>query len=85
LLSEKLAYEPKRRPAVSAALHQHLEDLAFVDRSVGKELRMRATRLFPTIFALSVLLSAHAVGETLGDARVGFSAERLLVVDVSKR
>jgi hypothetical protein len=48
---------------------------------VGKELRMRATRLFPTIFALSVLLSAHAVGETLGDARVGFSAERLLVVD----
>jgi len=49
--------------------------------AVGKELRMRATRLFPTIFALSVLLSAHAVGETLGDARVGFSAERLLVVD----
>ena len=48
---------------------------------MGKELRMRATRLFPTIFALSVLLSAHAVGETLGDARVGFSAERLLVVD----
>jgi len=28
LLSEKLAYEPKRRPAVAAALHQHLEDLA---------------------------------------------------------
>ena len=49
--------------------------------AVGKELRMRATRLFPTIFVLSVLLSAHAVGETLGDARVGFSAERLLVVD----
>ena len=30
LLSEKLAYEPKRRPAVAAALHQHVEDLAFV-------------------------------------------------------
>src|SRR6516225_5470066 len=42
---------------------------------------MRTTRLFPTIFVLSLLLSAHAVGATLGDARVGFSAERLLVVD----
>jgi hypothetical protein len=33
------------------------------------------------MFVLSVLLSAHAVAETLGDSRVGFSAERLLVVD----
>jgi hypothetical protein len=42
---------------------------------------MRTTRLFTTIFVLSLSLSSHAVGETLGDARVGFSAERLLVVD----
>jgi hypothetical protein len=30
LLSEKLAHQPQRRPAVPAALHQHVEDLAFV-------------------------------------------------------
>ena len=42
---------------------------------------MCATRLFPTIFLLSLLLSSQAVGATLGDARVGFSAERLLLVD----
>ena len=42
---------------------------------------MHAPRLIPSIFFLSLLLSAHAVGETLGDARVGFSAERILVVD----
>jgi hypothetical protein len=42
---------------------------------------MTTTRHLPTIFALSLLLSAHAAGETLGDARVGFSAERILVVD----
>src|SRR6266481_8953768 len=30
LLSEKLAHQPQRRPAVAAALHQHVEDLAFV-------------------------------------------------------
>ena len=42
---------------------------------------MRTTHLLPTIFVLLLLLSGHAVGETLGDARVGFSAERLLVVD----
>jgi len=42
---------------------------------------MTTTRHLPTIFALSLLLSAHAAGEVLGDARVGFSAERILVVD----
>jgi hypothetical protein len=44
---------------------------------------MHATRLFPITFSfsLSLFLSAHALAETLGDARVGFSAERLLVVD----
>jgi len=42
---------------------------------------MRATRLSSTALSLSVVLSAHAVGETLGEARVGFSAERVLVVD----
>jgi hypothetical protein len=30
LLSEKLAHQPQRRPAVAAALHQHVQDLAFV-------------------------------------------------------
>jgi hypothetical protein len=48
---------------------------------VGKELRMRATGLLSTAFMLSLLPSVHAVGETLGDARVGFSAERILIVD----
>ena len=42
---------------------------------------MHATRLLPTILLLSLLPSAHAFAETLGNARVGFSAERLLVVD----
>jgi hypothetical protein len=42
---------------------------------------MHATRLFPTIFLLALLLSAHTFGETLGNARVGFSAERILVID----
>jgi hypothetical protein len=42
---------------------------------------MHATRLFPTIFLLALLLSGHAFGETLGNARVGFSAERILVID----
>jgi hypothetical protein len=39
------------------------------------------TRLSPITLLLSLFLSAHAVGETLGDARVGFSAERILVLD----
>ena len=30
LLSEMLARQPQRRPGVPAALHQHVEDLAFV-------------------------------------------------------
>jgi hypothetical protein len=30
LLSEKLAHQPQRRSGVPAALHQHVEDLAFV-------------------------------------------------------
>jgi hypothetical protein len=41
---------------------------------------MHATRLSPIIL-LSLCLPAHALGETLGDARVGFSAERILAVD----
>jgi hypothetical protein len=47
----------------------------------GKGIRMHATRLSPITVLLSLFLSAHALGETLGDARVGFSAERILVVD----
>ena len=45
---------------------------------------MRATRLLPTVLVLTVLQSVHAGGETLGDARVGFSAERILIVDGQK-
>jgi len=30
LLSEKLAHQPQRRPAVAATLDQHVKDLAFV-------------------------------------------------------
>jgi hypothetical protein len=30
LLSEELAHQPQRRPAVAATLYQHVEDLAFV-------------------------------------------------------
>ena len=30
LLSEQLAHQPQRRPAVAATLDQHVEDLAFV-------------------------------------------------------
>lgn len=42
---------------------------------------MRTLRLSPISFLLALLLSAPAPGETLGDARVGFSAERVLVID----
>ena len=42
---------------------------------------MRAPRLPLIPFLLSLLVSAPAPGETLGDARVGFSAERILVID----
>jgi len=42
---------------------------------------MCALRLSPIMFLLSMLLSTHALAETLGDARVGFTAERVLVVD----
>jgi hypothetical protein len=41
---------------------------------------MCALRL-PLITLLSLLVSVPAPGETLGDARVGFSAERVLVID----
>ena len=34
-----------------------------------------------TLIAVSALIAAPASAETLGDARVGFSAERVLVVD----
>ena len=42
---------------------------------------MRALRLSPIAFSLSVLLSTHAQAETIGDARVGFTAERVLILD----
>src|SRR5438874_6712989 len=34
-----------------------------------------------TLIAVSALIAAPASAETLGDARVGFSAERVLVID----
>jgi hypothetical protein len=42
---------------------------------------MRAFRLSPIAFSLPVLLSTHAQAETIGDARVGFTAERVLILD----
>ena len=42
---------------------------------------MRAIRLPPILFLLSLLISGAAPATTLGDARVGFSAERVLVID----
>jgi hypothetical protein len=42
---------------------------------------MRAPHLPLIIILLSLLVSPRAAGETLGDARVGFSAERVLVID----
>jgi hypothetical protein len=41
---------------------------------------MRVLRCTPIAFSLAVL-AAPALAETLGDARVGFSAERVLVID----
>jgi len=38
-------------------------------------------RLFPIALSLSIFLSTHAPAETLGDARVGFTAERVLILD----
>src|SRR5271167_184394 len=42
---------------------------------------MRALRLFPIAFSLLVLVSTHAHAETIGDAQVGFTAERVLILD----
>ena len=42
---------------------------------------MRAPYLSPIALLLSILLSPHALGETIGDARVGFTAERVLILD----
>jgi hypothetical protein len=42
---------------------------------------MRALRLSPIAFSLLVLLSTHAQAETIGDAQVGFTAERVLILD----
>jgi hypothetical protein len=42
---------------------------------------MRALPLSPIAFSLTVLLSIHAQAETIGDARVGFTAERVLILD----
>jgi hypothetical protein len=42
---------------------------------------MRALRLFPIALSLPVLLSTHAQAETIGVARVGFTAERVLILD----
>ena len=54
-------------PHVNAGLLPH----RWPSASVGKGRRTRATRLLPSVFVLSLLPSVHAVGETLGDARVG--------------
>ena len=42
---------------------------------------MRALPLSPIAFSLAVVLSTHVAAETIGDARVGFTAERVLILD----
>ena len=42
---------------------------------------MRARCLSPIALLLSILPSTHPSAETLGDARVGFTAERVLILD----
>ena len=42
---------------------------------------MGAFRLSLIAFSLPVLLSTHGRAETIGDARVGFTAERVLILD----
>ena len=46
----------------------------------GRRLTMRALRLSPIAFSLAGLLLTHAQAETIGDARVGFAAERVLIL-----
>ena len=38
-------------------------------------------RLSPIVLSFSILVSTPAVAETIGDARVGFTAERVLILD----
>jgi hypothetical protein len=42
---------------------------------------MRALPLFSIASSLAVVLTTHVVAETIGDARVGFTAERVLILD----
>src|ERR1700751_1641823 len=42
---------------------------------------MRALYLFPIAFSLLVFIATYAQAETIGDARVGFTAERVLILD----
>ena len=42
---------------------------------------MSALCMSPIGFSLLVLVSTHAQAETIGDARVGFTAERVLILD----
>jgi hypothetical protein len=42
---------------------------------------MRALSLFSIASSLAVVLTTHVVAETIGDARVGFTAERVLILD----
>jgi hypothetical protein len=42
---------------------------------------MRALSLFSIASSLAVVLATHVVAETIGDARVGFTAERVLILD----
>ena len=44
LLSEKLAHQPQRRPAVAATLDQHVEDLTFVVDGTPEVHRLPAIR-----------------------------------------
>ena len=48
---------------------------------VGAKITMRAFRLSSIAVSLAGLLSTQAQADTIGDARVGFTAERVLILD----
>ena len=65
-----------------AAAVQRLAPPLRASRPVSR--RKKSSRmlwLFPAAALLSILASTHSPAETLGDARVGFTAERVLVLD----
>src|SRR5580704_10755691 len=50
LLSEKLAHQPQRRPAVAATLDQHVKDLAFVSGEAARDAYVQGCDLALTFY-----------------------------------